>query len=87
MSNLAQRLATDLRNAYEGHDREAFERHLARMTAALEYTGPTPAPGSRVPVVDIDSLVQLAKSSPPPPLCEVNPFPTTNDERLEGPKC
>lgn len=41
MSNYAERLATSLRNAYEAHDREAFEHELRRMVATMKYTGPT----------------------------------------------
>lgn len=38
----ATRLATGIRNAYDAHDRDHLERELARMVAALEYTGPLP---------------------------------------------
>lgn len=35
-------LRQDLVNAYEGHDREAFDRALDRMAAMFQYTGPIP---------------------------------------------
>lgn len=42
MSSYAERLAVDIRNAYEGRDREAMESALTRMVAAIAYTGPLP---------------------------------------------
>lgn len=35
-----QRLATDLRNAYEWHDRQSFEAHLQRMVAMIDGEEP-----------------------------------------------
>ena len=32
-----RQIATDLRNAYEGHDREAFEAALLRLVAMAEH--------------------------------------------------
>jgi hypothetical protein len=41
-SSYARRLATTLRNAYEVHDRDAFDKAIARMVETMEYTGPRP---------------------------------------------
>lgn len=38
--NYAQVLAGELRGAFERQDHPAFTRVLARMVAAIEYTGP-----------------------------------------------
>lgn len=40
MSSYAERLAVDIRTAYEGRDREALESTLKRMVSAITYTGP-----------------------------------------------
>jgi hypothetical protein len=40
MSSYAERLATELRLAYEAHDRDALERGLRRMVSTMHYSGP-----------------------------------------------
>lgn len=50
MSDFADRLAIDLRNAYEAHDRTLFDQHLERMKRALRYTGPVPSTQRAIPV-------------------------------------
>jgi hypothetical protein len=40
MTSYAERLAQELRNSYEGRDRDALERALRRMVATMHYTGP-----------------------------------------------
>lgn len=40
MSSYAERLATELRNAYEAHDRDAHDRALRRMVDSMTYAGP-----------------------------------------------
>jgi hypothetical protein len=40
MSSYAERLASELRNAYEAHDRDAFDRATRRMVQTMHYTGP-----------------------------------------------
>lgn len=42
--DLADRLAIDLRNAYEAHDSILFGEHLERMKRLLRYAGPPPPP-------------------------------------------
>lgn len=42
MTSYADRLAIELRNAYEAHDRDAHERALRRMVETMAYTGPIP---------------------------------------------
>lgn len=43
MTSYAERLAIELRNAYEAHDRDAHDRALRRMVETMTYTGPVPA--------------------------------------------
>lgn len=43
-----KQLRTDLTNAFEGRDRDAFERALDRMEALFRYTGPVA--GDRVTI-------------------------------------
>lgn len=45
------RICTDLRNAYEAKDRDAFEGHLRRLREMFAYTGPTGAPAARAAAV------------------------------------
>lgn len=45
MSSYAERLAIELRNAYEAHDRDAHERALRRMVQGMAYAGPVDASG------------------------------------------
>jgi hypothetical protein len=42
MSTYIERLATELRNRFDDHDRVGFEAALARMVANLTYAGPVP---------------------------------------------
>jgi hypothetical protein len=42
MTSYAERLAIELRNAYEAHDRDAHDRALRRMVETMTYTGPIP---------------------------------------------
>jgi hypothetical protein len=48
--NPVDELCTDLRNAYEAHDHDAFSAHLARLRRLWAYTGPV-APGAPSGVV------------------------------------
>jgi hypothetical protein len=50
MSSYVERLATELRNAYEAHDRDAFDRALKRMADAMVYAGPVPSTRRAIPV-------------------------------------
>ncbi len=96
----ATRLATDLRNAYEDHDRDRFEAALARMVRTMVYTGPTalyvPTEGDMA-----DLQLRMAQETrerasgalsapmdlpkPPPPLCETSiPHPPG---AIEQPQC
>lgn len=46
--NPVNEICVDLTNAYEAHDRRAFDEHLVRLRRMLAYTGPLP-PAAPVP--------------------------------------
>jgi hypothetical protein len=62
VSSYAERLATELRNAYEAHSRDAFEAALKRMVDTMTYAGPVehagevwPGPKARITLRELES--------------------------------
>lgn len=64
MESRVKHLAQDLRNAYEAHDRHAFEQGLARLLAlAPKPLAPTERGGFVVTLEDINKAIERCKGS------------------------